>query len=243
MPKVMRSISRSLEHVPFVPVAAVLFGLVAGILVLATPDWLFERGVVASGLPDIIAAATPPLGDKAQIMAALVAGFATICPLWLIPTIVSRFAKKNRIERQDTTTETESAPVVYRPHPDAPVRRPLFAESDLGAPFMSDEAIAHARGELVLEANVADTPEPQEQDSRNAAPDQVGPLEEPAIQSQSDTLSSAKVAVDQTSIAGLLDRLENALERRERETGSSAPILPGTMADLRSVFGESAARH
>ena len=81
MPKALRSLARSLEKIPFVPVAAALFGMVAGILVLATPGWLFEHGVVASGLPDIIAAAAPPLGHKAQIMAAIVTALPLVLPL------------------------------------------------------------------------------------------------------------------------------------------------------------------
>jgi hypothetical protein len=243
MPKGLRSLARSLENVPFIPVVAVLFGMVASILVLATPGWLFERGVVASGLPDIIAAAAPPLGDKAQIMAAIVAALGTTCSLWLVPTISGRIIKARRIEHQGDTLETRSEIVEYRPHPDSPVRRPLFAESDLGAPFMSDEAIAHAREELVLETIIADNPEPLETITDDAAPNLVEPFDEAMFQSQGEPLTMPAVVGNQPSIAGLLDRLERALERRERETGSSAPILPGKMAALREILGESAVRH
>lgn len=243
MPKVIGSLARSLENVPFVPVAAALFGLVAGILVIATPGWLFERGVVASGLPGVIAAAAPPLGDKAQIMAALVAALGTTFPLWLVPTVVSRLVRIRRIEPPGSTIETAGEQVADHPHPDAPVRRPLFAESDLGAPFMSDEAIAHGRDELVLEAIVADNPEPLEPVIGHAVQDLVEPLDEPALQSKGETLPLSAIIGNQPSIAGLLDRLERALERRERGPDSSAPMLPGKMAELQKVLGESAARH
>ena len=243
MPKTLRSLARSLENVPFVPVAAVLFGMVAVILVLATPGWLFERGVVASGLPNIIAAAAPPLGDKAQIMASIVAAIGTAGFVWLVPTILGCLVNAARTERQSTGIENDSEHVEHPPHPNAPVRRPLFAESDLGAPFMSDEAIAHARDELVLEAIVAESPESLEQIADEAALDLVEPFEEPVFQSPGEAFTLTTVVADQPSIAGLLDRLENALERRERNTGSSAPILPGEMAALREILGESAARH
>ena len=243
MPKRLRSLSRSLENVPFVPVTTVLFGIVSGILMLATPAWLFEHSVVASGLPDILAAAAPPLGNKAQIMAAVAVSLGTTCALWLIPTMLGRLIKATQIERQGSAIENHNEKVQPSPHPHAPVRRPLFAESDLGAPFMSDEAIAHARDELVLGAIVADDPEPLEQVSGNAALDLAETLEAPTIQSGAQAVTLSTVVADPPSIAGLLDRLEHALQRRESQTGSSGPILPGDMAALRKMLGESAARH
>lgn len=243
MPKGLRSLARSLEKVPFVPVTAVLFGMVAGILMLATPVWLFERNVVASGLPNIVAAAAPPLGDKAQIMAAIVAALGTACLFWLVPTMLGRLVKANRAKREGAGMESDSEHLERPVHPDAQGRRPLFAESDLGAPFMSDEAIAHARDQLVSDASIAEDPEPLEQFSDEAALDLVEQFEEPPLQSPSETLTLAAVAGDQTSIAGLLDRLESALERREHRTDSPTPILPGDMAALRKILGQSTAHH
>ena len=241
MPKGLRSLARSMDKVPFVPVTAVLFGMVAGILMLATPVWLFERNVVASGLPDIVSAAAPPLGDKAQIMAAIVSALATACLLWLVPTMLGRLVKANRAKHEGIESESEH---LERPlHPETSGRRPLFAESDLGAPFMSDEAIAHARDQLVLDASVANDPESQEQFSDEAALDLAEQFEEPTLQSPSETPALAAIVGEQTSIAGLLDRLESALERREHHTDSTTPILPGDMAALRKILGESTARH
>ena len=243
MPKGLRSIARSLENVPFVPVASALFGIVSGILMLATPAWLFERNVVASGLPSILAAAAPPLGNKAQIMAAIVAVICTSFTLWLVSLVLGRLAKVKLSAHRRARIESDSEHVEYAPHPDAPVRRPLFAESDLGAPFMSDEAIAHARDQLVYGAGAEDDPEPPEQSSGEGARDRAEPLEQPTLQAASETLTLATVIADPASIAGLLDRLERALERREQNTGSSVPILPGEMAALRKILGESTARH
>ncbi len=243
MPKGVRSLARSAENVPFVPVVAVLFGIVAATLILATPGWLFERGVVASGLPDVIAAAAPPLGDKAQILAAILAAFGMALPLWLIPSVLGQLVKATRIEHQGTGLENDGEQAEHAPHPHAPARRPLFAESDLGAPFMSDEAFAHARDELVLGAIVADNAELPEQIAGEDAMDLVEPFEDPMFQSPDDVLTLSAVAVDQPSISGLLDRLENALQRRELQTGSLVPMVPGNMAALREILGDSTARH
>lgn len=243
MPKGFRSLARSLDTVPFVPVVAVLFGLVAGILIGATPGWMLERGVVASGLPDFIAAAAPPLGTKARIMAAILAALGTAGLLFLVLMPLGKLVKPNGTVGNGSRIENDSNVVEHPPHPDAPARRPLFAESDLGAPFMSDEAIAHARDELVLETPVDDDPDPMEECFAEAAQDAAEQLDEPDLQTAAPLPTSPVVIGEQGSVAGLVDRLERALERREHRSGSSAPILPGDMAALRKALGESTARH
>lgn len=236
MPKAFRSPARALDNVPFVPVVAVLFGLVAAILILATPDWLLERGVAASGLPELIAAAAPPLGIKARIMTAFVSALGIAGLLWVMLTPLGSLAKPKRAMSRGSRIGADSSQFEQARHPHGPTRRPLFAESDLGAPFMSDEAIAHARDELVLETIVVDDPEP----FAEYASEQ---FDEPDQQAPTGIPSPPVVIAGRASIAGLLDRLERALERRERRTGSSAPILPGDMAALRRALGESAVRH
>lgn len=243
MAKGLKSLGRSLERVPFVPVVAVLFGLVAGVLVLATPLWLFERGVVASGLPDMIAAAAPPLGDKARIMAAILAAAGVGGLLWLSLMPLRLFEPKpvgsrgSRIEADDAAYE-----LVHT----ISGRRPLFAGSDLGAPFMSDEAIAHAREELVLETvaiEEAVEPEALEEIAAEPVADAVEHADDPQPQEAPEPFSAPVAIAGQASIAGLLGRLENALALRERRTGGTAPVLPGDMAALRKALEGSAAHH
>ena len=243
MPRGLKSLARTLDAVPFAPVVAVLFGLVAGILVAATPGWLLERGVAASGLPDLIAAAAPPLGNKARIMAVAVAAFGTAAVLWLVLMPIGKVLAPGKAESQGDHIEDDSSRIEHPPHPDAPARRPLFAESDLGAPFMSDEAIAHARDELVLETPLVGNPEPIEEIAAETVTDAVEQIEEPEPQEAPEPVTAPVVIAQQASIAGLLDRLENALERREQRTGSTAPILPGDLAALRKALGDSIARH
>ncbi|MFO1239129.1 MAG: hypothetical protein U1E64_02140 [Sphingomonadaceae bacterium] len=81
MPLGFSSLGRSLEEVPLPPVLAVLFGAVAAILVVATPEWMFDRMVLASGLPALSPSIAPPFGEVARIIAAIAA-------LWLVAGIL-----------------------------------------------------------------------------------------------------------------------------------------------------------
>ena len=71
MPLGFSSLGRSLEEVPLPPVLAVLFGAVAAILVLATPDWMFDRMVLESGFPMLAPSISPPFGEVPRIIAAI----------------------------------------------------------------------------------------------------------------------------------------------------------------------------
>lgn len=225
MPKVLKSLAQLLDEVPFAPVVAMLFGLVAGILVLATPGWLFERAVLASGLPPIIAATAPPLGATARILATILAVSGTAGLLWLVfgpiealmrPSVPQ--SRGHRIEPVYEATGDEVEPIAL-------ARRPLFANTDLGAPFMSDEAFAQARGELVLDAPVLDevsvTPEPLE----------VPPA--PAI------APIAPCTVEQAPVSGPFDYLTP----QEGRTDGNGAALPGDMAGRREVNGGSQLLH
>lgn len=231
MDQSVKSLTRALEKMPLALFAAMVFGVATGILVLATPVWLFERGVMASGLPHLVSAATPPLGDKARITAALVAMLGTVSLLWLITMIGQRLVTNTRPKSRRREIEADERETEHASHPDTPARRPLFAESDLGAPFMSDEAIAHARGVLVLEAIAPD----------DVPASDVNPAR--ALEPAQEASAAPTGTAEPESIANLLDRLENALERRERRTGSAAPILPGDMAALRKALGGSVVHH
>lgn len=256
----MASGLKSLNKVPFVPVVAVLFALVAGILVLATPQWLFERGVVSAGLPNMIAAAAPPLGEKARILAAAIAAIGTGGMLWAVLTPLRNIVKPRLVERargariEAAAHKPESEAVFARP--DGTARRPIFAETDLGAPFMSDEAIAHARDELVLDTpleepvEIDESSEVQEVQAmvapETAVPEAVEEAPVPVVaEAEPERVETGKAEPAQhesakpdeaESIAALMDRLENALDRREQRTGSRAPF-PGDMSALRRALG------
>jgi ABC-type nickel/cobalt efflux system permease component RcnA len=140
--------SKLLDKLPLAPVAAGMFALVAGILVIMTPAWLLTSLVMASGLPALLPAAKPPLGDTAHVLSAFAAALLVGFGLWLAITVFGRL-----IAARQARSGPKARGVVIPPAPVKPGHRaPIFATQELGAPFMSDEAIAVARKELVLDA-------------------------------------------------------------------------------------------
>jgi hypothetical protein len=186
---------KGIPNLPFAPIVAALFGLVSAILVFATPGWLLERAVGASGLSSAIAAAQPPLGDTARTLIAVVVGLAVGLVLWVILRVIekqvhaARVGAKSRPVVAGVDTIAGSEPVSRR----ASGRAPIFAGQELGAPLMSDEALASGE-ELFLDPTmleeeaaplVLEKGEPeQEQDIVLEAPDfpAAAPIEaEPAL--------------------------------------------------------------
>jgi hypothetical protein len=107
-------------------------GLVA-LAFLLMPAGILERLVSASGIPAILAAAEPPLGITARlalgvVFGGMVAGFA-----WfgLRLTAGERAVGLDRVSRWLQRGDV---------HPDAPPRPPLFANRDLGTPFLDVKA-------------------------------------------------------------------------------------------------------
>lgn len=119
------------------PMSALAAGSVA-FAAWAMPGDLFSAWVAASGLPSVLAAAEPPLGDTARMAAAAAGGAATFAIVWMLLRALGRPAKA-KAEEPDTL----AAPRLRRAdaHPDAPSRRPLFAGIDLGEP--TDELPFH----------------------------------------------------------------------------------------------------
>ena len=118
---------------PFVPpVGGAVAGFAIASLFAFMPAPVLEEWVWASGVPALLAAATPPLGVTARAVLALtggaMAGSVTWSLLYLLVgpggLLVSR-------------TSANAVPVVRRAdaHPDAPPRRPMTA-ADLGTPLM-----------------------------------------------------------------------------------------------------------
>lgn len=106
---------KQLQRLPFAPVVALMFAAVAVILVMAMPVWLLEQQVVRLGLFDILPAAAPPLGEKARMLAALLAGgvtglFALIVSL---PFSVSGPRARMVVEVQPLRRTEDVAPQAY----------------------------------------------------------------------------------------------------------------------------------
>jgi hypothetical protein len=241
-----------LKKLPFAPIIGALFGLVTAILIFDTPQWLFERLVASTGLPDLLPAAKPPLGQTARILTAIALGLIVAAGLGALLHFMERWFARKPKTRGVRGRGVRIEPVVT----DRNSRRnraPIFAETELGAPFMSDEAMEVARSELVLEAS-AETAEPVDiVEAPAVALEDATTLLAPAIepsQAVSEVAApptpepvpahragSATAGEDDASIAGLLDRLETALERRQARNISGSPIPAGDIAALRKALG------
>ena len=213
----MVTLARRAQRIPFAPVVSVLFGLAAAILMAAVPQWLFERAVVASGLPQMIAAATPPLGLIARLMAIAAAflGVAMLFRLLLVPISQMIEGKaRARTPWRDAGYDADAAQSRANP---LPPRRPIFAPDELGAPLMSDEAIAIPQSAAATDVAPFNNAPP-------LAAEEASELAEPIADTALMPVVAAPTDAD-NSIAALIRRLEEGLVRRA--SNGSDPEGPG----------------
>ncbi|MES1972492.1 MAG: hypothetical protein V4472_08505 [Pseudomonadota bacterium] len=137
-------------NLPIAPlVAAVLGGLIALVFALV-PSGMLEDFVLDSGIAAVVPAAEPPLGVTARAVLILTAGGGAALVAWfgLFLLIGSRAIMVQRADGADDDT----APILRRAdaHPDAPARRPLSANRELGTPFLEVRAgrPVHVRAEV-----------------------------------------------------------------------------------------------
>ena len=130
---------RDWRSLPLAPTVGAMFGLVAAILMLAAPNWRLENAVVTSGLADVVAFARPPLGLKARGLMMLLAFLIVGGGIWALVALAERLvARRDRVSRDDAL---DLEPFVEPADDFAPIRKPIFADRELGAPFMSDEIL------------------------------------------------------------------------------------------------------
>ncbi len=204
------------ERVPLAPVIGLMFGTAVAALVAATPSWLFEQSVAASGLGTMLDVAQPPLGTKARLLAILAAFALVAISTWLAVALVERLIAGRRASGDaDDVFDLDDFVV-----PAAPRRGPIFADRELGAPLMSDAALTTAAPLVPAPVDPVDAiPEAIEPvtpaDPELAAPLAVDEFDLP----EPETLSPA--VADETSIEALIRRLEAGMARRD------APPPPG----------------
>ncbi|MEG3176007.1 hypothetical protein U1872_07185 [Sphingomonas sp. RB3P16] len=137
---------------PLAPLVAGIIGVLTAAMFALVPIDLLESMVVDSGIAAVLPAAAPPLGLTARAALVLLCGGGIALVAWfgLFLLFGSRTIVLQRARKGD-----DEAPVLRRAdaHPDAPSRRPLFANTDLGTPFLEVRAPAHRR-----ETPAAETP-------------------------------------------------------------------------------------
>ncbi|HEX8400673.1 MAG TPA: hypothetical protein VF628_03125 [Allosphingosinicella sp.] len=133
------------------PMAALAGGSV-GFFAWAMPANLFESLIVRTGLPGVLSAAQPPLGDTARIAFVAAAALASFVAVWLL---LRALGKTPAARARPVEPVMNEAPRLRRAdrHPDAPARQPVRAASDFGVPLDSAPA---GRGEPVDVADIED---------------------------------------------------------------------------------------
>lgn len=217
----MNRLLKRVARVPFAPVVAAMFGVITLILIFMTPGWLFERMVQASGLPSLIPAAQPPLGETARRLSAIAGGLGVFSALWAGLALLRAIVKRNAPPKARGSRIDAAAPIVESPIAKRN-REPIFAERELGAPFMSDEAIAS-----VVSSPPIDDAEQDEPPVPAPEPDQA-PLVLDRI--------APRPNEDKQKLSDELARLQSALDRRAARGLSARPLGAGDIASLRKAL-------
>jgi hypothetical protein len=206
---------------------AALAAVSAGFVVFAMPEPVFAGLIQASRLPDLIAAADPPLGETARFAVVGVAALLTFAAVWALMAALGRVPAR----RAEVDEPEAEAPRLRRAdaHPDAPARRPLLAR-DLGEPLELDQlaeepfeeppfAEADRRplpGFLIPQT---DEPEPvAETEAAEAAPEaepEPMPLAELAAQLPEPDEEGEETEADQP-LSQLVNRIEFGLSRKRQ---------------------------
>ncbi len=206
----MSVVLKSAARLPFAPIVAAFFAVAVAILVVAMPTWMLEYYAARTGLTAVLPAAQPPLGQTARLalvgLGALGSGLVT----WLAMIPVGKWLDRSAAQGFD------AVPLSPASEDDMPEdtgfnRPPIFADRDLGSPFMSEEVsvpqpeaeIVAPVEELVLENSLVAEETPAEPDASPAAVETPAPIIEPA-----------PVAGAQASINDMMSRLEVGVTRR-----------------------------
>jgi hypothetical protein len=198
-----RGVGRNALDLPVAGLAAAA----AVFFAFAMPQDVLSQIVGATGLPSLFAAAQPPLGLTARIAIALGAAAITFGLVFFLLRLLDRSGLDSGREKPAAAPEEEGeAPRRRRDyHPDAPVRRPISAARDLGEPAPPEPPRAAAPvwlDEAEPEPVAVIEPEPEPEPEAEPAPAEMP-----------------------TSIAALMERLEQGLARRQprRESPAFAP--------------------
>ncbi len=228
----MVTVKRSrIDRISFAAGFALIFGVAAALLVIGTPVALFERAVMATGIPQLLAIASPPLGLKARILAIIVSFLAVAAGSWLVFRPFERWLERGRRRRTPWSdggyarADSAVSSVDQR-------RKPIFAPDELGAPLMSDEALTTVPPPLDLPPELAAPITEDELMLTNAeAPFALAPepAPEPALMPAPEPFVPTTPRDGETSIHALIRRLEAGLARRgnpDPDPGSASSAPP-----------------
>lgn len=212
------------------PVAAAIGGVIA-LCVAGLPSIWLDVAIVRSGLPDIVAAASPPVGVTGRTILALVTGAGAMLLMAGVGFSIGRMSR-TRAPRDDG-----SAPVLRRAdaHPDAPSRRPIRAHEDLGLPWLAVEP-SRAVTERPLPFDLNLPLSAYDPEALPAAPaEPVRPVESLAARralidpgERFESFELPRTTITEPTIGALLDRLERGTKRAPHILpGKGSPLMRG----------------
>lgn len=145
---------RSRIAMPIAPAAGLVVAALVALAFLFMPIRIVESMAVDSGVAAILTAAAPPFGLTARLtvafFAALAAGGVTWFGVFLVVGARAMSIRRGAAE--------DGVPILRRAdaHPDAPPRRPVFANRDLGTPFLEVKADPGADffGEPIVDTSI-----------------------------------------------------------------------------------------
>lgn len=140
-PRPRQRLKLPMATLPVAPLAGIAAGVLTALVFGLMPVVTLEGFILRSGLAAVVAAAEPPLGSTARLLLILSGGSFVGLVSWfgLFLLIGSRTVS---ISAGATGNTAPDVPVLRRAdaHPDAPARAPLFANRDLGVPFLEVRA-------------------------------------------------------------------------------------------------------
>lgn len=163
-------------NLPVAPLAGAVLGLFTALLFALMPAMFLENLAIDSGIAAVLPAAEPPLGFTARAVLILLGGGSVAVVGWFALFLLLGGRAISVALRPSAVTD--DIPVLRRAdaHPDAPPRRPLSANRDLGTPFLD----AHAVRRAGAEAPPVIQPLPHDLDLPLAAFDPAAMRDEPA---------------------------------------------------------------
>lgn len=166
MPPSLKLLAKALKEVPLAPALSILFGLVAAILVLAMPSWMFDRMIIASGLPSLVDAATPPLGGAAKAVVAIAVLWGVSAILWPVFALPGILMAPKPAKGKGHRIEPDFDPEVPATQFEALIRGPFTVQSETGQPA----ARQPNTGEHASDAVASRTIEPRKYRTRTRIP-------------------------------------------------------------------------
>ncbi|WP_242140562.1 hypothetical protein [Sphingomonas sp. TREG-RG-20F-R18-01] len=159
---------------PVAPLVGALVGSCAAVVLAAVPIGVVETIALDSGIAAIVSAAAPPLGFTARLLMVVFGGGGLGVIGWFAAFLVlgtrSAAVAEHGITIDEGASREEAAPILRRAdaHPDAPARRPLRADRDLGTPFLQVSAGDGAAQTPLTTASM--TREPKTEEPKTGAP-------------------------------------------------------------------------